>query len=48
MQQLGYNNGGKAFLRDSCRDVKSKGQRELIVSSVWRSVKRGLEPEAEE
>jgi hypothetical protein len=36
------------FLCGQCRDVISKGQGYSSVSSVWESVKRGLEPEAEE
>jgi hypothetical protein len=40
--------GELCFLRGPCRDVISKGQGQLIVSSIQESVKRGLEPEAEE
>jgi hypothetical protein len=36
------------FLCGPCRDVISKGQGQFVVSSVRESVKRGLEPEAEE
>jgi hypothetical protein len=36
------------FLRGPCRDVKNKGQGQLIVTSVRESVERGLEPDAEE
>jgi hypothetical protein len=36
------------FLRRPCRDVISKGQSQLRVTSVRESVKRGHEPEAEE
>jgi hypothetical protein len=36
------------LLRGPCRDVISKGQGQLRVSSVWEVVKRGLQPEAEE
>jgi hypothetical protein len=36
------------FLCGTCRDVISKGQDQLIVSSVLESVKGGREREAEE
>jgi hypothetical protein len=36
------------FLCRLCQDVISKGQGQLIVISVQESVKRGVEPEAEE
>jgi hypothetical protein len=36
------------FLCGPCRDLTSKGTIQLLVSSVWESVKRKLEPEAEE
>jgi hypothetical protein len=36
------------FVHGPCRDVINKGQGQLGVSSVQESVKRGLEPEAEE
>jgi hypothetical protein len=35
------------FLRGPCRGVISKGQSQLIVSSVQGFLKRGLEPQAE-
>jgi hypothetical protein len=47
VQQLGYNNGNGVFLQCPYQDVISKGQSQLIVSFVWESVKRRLEPEAE-
>jgi hypothetical protein len=43
MQLLDYNNGNEMFLRGPCRDVISKGQSQLRVSSAWESVKRGPE-----
>jgi hypothetical protein len=36
------------FISGPCRDVISKGQGQSLVSSVWESVKRGLEQEAKE
>jgi hypothetical protein len=36
------------FLCGPCRDVISKGQGDAGVSSVQESVRRGLEPEAQE
>jgi hypothetical protein len=36
------------FLFGLCRDVTSKGQSQLRVSSVWESLKIELEPEAGE
>jgi hypothetical protein len=48
MQLLDYNNGNWVFLRGPCRDVKSKGQRQLKVSSLREPTKRRLEPKAEE
>jgi hypothetical protein len=43
MQQLNYNNGNRVFLCGLCQDIISKGQSQLRVSSVWRSVKKGPE-----
>jgi hypothetical protein len=50
-QRLDYINGKMEELRPlcgPCRDVISKGQDQLIISSARQSVRRGLEPEAEE
>jgi hypothetical protein len=43
MQQLDYNNVNGVFLRGPYRDVISKGQSQLIESSVRKAVKRGPE-----
>jgi hypothetical protein len=48
MQHLDYNSGNGVFLRGPYRDVISKGQGQLLVSSARESVKRELEPEEEE
>jgi hypothetical protein len=48
MQQLDSNNGRAMFSTWSVQDVISKGQGQLIISSVQESVKRGVEPEADE
>jgi hypothetical protein len=48
MQQLDYNNGKEMFLHGPCRDVITKGQGQLMGSSVMESVSTGLEPGAEE
>jgi hypothetical protein len=45
---LDYKSGNGVFLRGPYRDVISKGQGRLLVSSVRETVKRGLEPEADE
>jgi hypothetical protein len=46
MQHLDYKNGRAVFCTWS--DVTSKGKDRLIGSSLRKSVKRGLGPEAEE
>jgi hypothetical protein len=43
MQQLDYSNGNGVFLHGPSRDVISKGQSQLLVTSVQESVKRGPE-----
>jgi hypothetical protein len=45
---VGLQQWKNCFLPSPCRDVISKGQDQSLVSSVRESVKRGLEPEAEE
>jgi hypothetical protein len=47
MQQLDYNNGKSVFSMWSVPRCYKRGTRS-VVSSVQESVKRGLEPEAEE